>query len=115
VDAIAPLFFWICITGALGVPVLISAKLFIYGASAAQCRWSFLFKAAIAFVLWVEVTVVLVIFWVLIGVRYFEEFASNPAAKWHPSPALLIVDVIYLLMGLGLVYWVWRKKAIELL
>jgi hypothetical protein len=112
-DTVVPVLIWSCILAAIVVPALIGIKLFSNGA-AERSSSALVFKAAVALVAWLILTAGLFVMWAVLAYVVPHALSSDPTAEWRPTPAYVGMHVVYVLVGCGLVYWVWRQARIKL-
>ncbi len=96
---------------AFAVPALLAVKLFKNAASDEACRRGVIFKAGVAFIVWVIVSAALL--FITAALAYISH-GSYQSAGWHPTLGYFGIHLGYLLIGSGLVYWVWRQGRIKL-
>lgn len=113
-DTVALILHWSCLIAIPLVLVSIAVKLFINGASAEPSSWTIIFKAAVASGVWMVATVWMIVIWVFIGFRLAEKTYSNRSMPVYTLSSYIWMDLSYLILGCGLVYWVWRKEKINL-
>ena len=111
-DTIILNLYWICLITIILVPILIVINLFINGASTESPSSGVIIKSALAFVAWIAATFWLAIIWIALSLP--EAPFSKPREEWRPPITYIWVDLGYLLLMVGLVYWVWRKKKTKL-
>jgi hypothetical protein len=102
---------WACVLAALAVPALLAVNLFKIAASGGPRQASLIFKAAAALAVWVIASVGLLL------VTFVAAYATHgfyQSAGWRPTPGYFGLHLGYLLIGGGLVYWVWRQARIKL-
>ena len=112
-DAIVPILIWSCILAAIAVPSLIGVKLF-RNAVAERPSPTIVFKAAVTLIIWFLLTAGLFFIWAVFAYIVPHALSSDPSAEWHPTPSYIGMHVGYLLIGGGMVYWVWRQERVKL-
>ena len=109
--AIVRIINWACVLAALVVPALIAVKLFKIAASDGPRRASVIFKATAALAVWVIATIGLLF---ITFVAAYTTHSFYQSAGWRPTLGYFGLHLGYLLIGGGLVYWVWRQARIKL-
>jgi hypothetical protein len=99
------------VLAALVVPALIAVKLFKVAASDSPRRAGVIFKATAALAAWVLATIGLLFITVVV---VYASHGFYQSAGWSPSLGYFVLYLGYLLLGGGLVYWVWRVGRVRL-
>ncbi|HEY0547042.1 MAG TPA: hypothetical protein VGC91_16810 [Pyrinomonadaceae bacterium] len=106
-------FIWCSILTALTVPALHVVKLFKNGTEEFPSGMVIL-KAALGFISWIILTGGLYMSWLFVGFSQYEaQFSTKSPSLFYPIIACAM-SMIYMLIGGGLIYWVWQPEKLEL-
>lgn len=102
---------WACVLTALAVPSLIAVRLFKLAASDGPRRTTDIFMAVAAIAFWVAATAGLLL---ITALTAYATHGFYQSAGWSPPPGYFVLHLGYLMLGGGLVYWVWRLERVRL-